>query len=428
MHLLCENKVQCWKEIINLRVINKESDVMSSAIDKKERVQRLKNYVNQISISDPSIKFELIKKIENGKLTSSSDITTEIELMENYIRARKNSRSFERIKAKNENISIKYPKLKEKQENEISLKQLSKEIQEIVSIGNEKFINETSTTKEDRIDEGLINKFVYTFDIEKFSKKERINFDITPKEDRDEALERKFRYDKLQNLNIFHALYSDIYFLYDYIPGPRRKEYKEQDVKLSKSIEECIKLNEELIKYKNQNKYVKEFTEPLFKSIIRIYINYFNDKEGIALLTVPPSGKNKTPQTKKSIDLIKKWEEDGRFEYDFKVYNYYDLLIRNKSVPSSKEGDRTLKKHKNSIIFNEEKDLSNLNIGFIILDDITTSGNSMYACRDILIENGLENRDIISLAIARTVNVHDELTSSEEGAIIEIKPYRVERC
>ena len=78
--------------------------------------------------------------------------------------------------------------------------------------------------------------------------------------------------------------------------------------------------------------------------------------------------------------------------------------------------------------FNEEKVLPDTNMGFIILDDITTSGNSMYVCREILIENGVENKDIISLAIARTVNVNEELTSSEEGAIIKIKPYRVERC
>ena len=52
---------------------------MSSTVDRNERVKRLKNYVNQISISDPSIKFELIKKIENDELRSSSDIIKEIE-------------------------------------------------------------------------------------------------------------------------------------------------------------------------------------------------------------------------------------------------------------------------------------------------------------------------------------------------------------
>ena len=401
---------------------------MSSTTDRKERVNRLKNYVNQISISDPSIKFELIKKIENDELRSSSDIIKEIENLENHIRTRKKSRSFERIKEKKErDISKKSPASKEKEENEISPKQSTKEIEEKESIGYKEFINKSSTTNS-RTEEKSINKFVYNFDIDKFSKKEYFNYNTTAKEIRDEALKRKFRYVKIQNLNIFHALYSDIYFLYDYIPGPRRKDYKEQDVKLSKNIEETMELNEELIKYKNQNKYIKKFTDPLLKSIINIYRNYFKDKEGVVLLTVPPSRKNKTPQTKKSIDLIKKWEEEEKFEYDFKIYNYYDLLIRYKSVPSSKEGDRTIKKHKNSIKFNEEKVLPDTNMGFIILDDITTSGNSMYVCREILIENGVENKDIISLAIARTVNVNEELTSSEEGAIIKIKPYRVERC
>lgn len=396
---------------------------MSSTVDRNERVKRLKNYVNQISISEPSIKFELIKLIENDKLKSSSDIIKEIENQENYIRTRKKSRSYERIKEKKEkNIYKKSFVLKRNKENRISPKQLAKEIKE-----TEKF-NDKYSSKNDGIYEKSINKFVYTFDTEKFSKKEQLNYNTTEEGLRKEALERKFRYAKIHNLNIFHALYSDIYFLYDYIPGTRRKAYKEQEVLISRNIEECIEINEELIKYKNQNKYIEKFTYSLLKSIIRIYNYYFKDKNGVALLTVPPSKKNKTPQTKKSIDLIKKWDELKFFEYDFEIYNYYDLLIRNKSVPSSKEGNRTIKKHKDSIIFNKEKELSNSNMGFIILDDITTSGNSMYACRDILIENGIANKDIISLAIARTVNINEELTKSEEGAIIEIKPYRVERC
>ena len=97
------------------------------------------------------------------------------------------------------------------------------------------------------------------------------------------------------------------------------------------------------------------------------------------------------------------------------------------TVTSSKEGDRTLHKHYNSIIFNKEQDLSNLNIGFIVLDDITTSGNSMYACRDILIRNGIENKDIISLAFARTVN-DEELTNYDDKVTFEFEPERVERC
>lgn len=396
--------------------------MMSNTVDTKERVKRLKNYINQISISDPKIKFELIEKIERGKLKSSSDINLEIEIMEKYMRARNNSKSYDRIKEKKEeNNSKKSAETKEKEEKKQSLTQTTKEKKE------KENIKENSIRKEE-IDEESVNKFVYTFDIDNLSKKELINYNSTPKEVRDEALKRKFRYARIHNLNIFHALYSDIYFLYDYIPGPRRNDYEDQGVKLSKNVEECVKLNEELIKYKNSDKFVKKFTEPLYESIEEIYNTYFKDKDGIALLTVPPSKKNKTPQPKKSIDLIKKWQEYGKIEPDFEIHNYYDLLTRYISVPSSKEGDRTIKKHKDSIKFNEEKDLSGLNIGYIILDDITTSGNSMYACRDILTEKGLKNKEIISLAIARTVNANDELTKSEKGVIIEIKPYRVERC
>ena len=249
----------------------------------------------------------------------------------------------------------------------------------------------------------------------------------TSEEDIEKAFQRKFDYPAVPELNINHALYSNIYFLYDYIKNDDREYYKNRNVELSEYVKECFKIDEKLIKYKYHNKYIPCFTKALFKGVKNIYQTYFTDKDGVALISVPSSTKDEDPQTKKSIVAIKKGKEDGEYEYDFEILDYSDLLIRCKSVKSSsKGGGRSLDKHFKSIIFNEDKELSDLKLGYILLDDITTSGNIMYACRSILIDNGFENEDIISLTIGRTVD-NDELIYTKDGLIIEVEPYRVER-
>ena len=47
--------------------------------------------------------------------------------------------------------------------------------------------------------------------------------------------------------------------------------------------------------------------------------------------------------------------------------------------------------------------LSRLWTTFIILDDVTTLGTSMDACRDILIQHGAKEQYIYRMAIARTL-------------------------
>ena len=247
------------------------------------------------------------------------------------------------------------------------------------------------------------------------------NLNRTPEEDQQKATERRFNYPRIKELNIFHSIFSDIYFIYNYIPNGRRNDYKKQNIKLSKGVEELVKTNEKIIDYKYHNKFVNYFTKDFFKAIKSIYINYFNDKDGIALIAIPPSKKGVSPQTKKSIDLIEEWCEEGKNDLDFKIYNFSDFLIRTKNVTSSKTGSRTLKKHQGSIICQKEYDVPS-NIGFIILDDITTTGNTMYSCRDILINNGFENKDIISLALGRDVDANNELVKSKDGVILIDSP------
>ena len=272
------------------------------------------------------------------------------------------------------------------------------------------------------------NNLAFNYYLETYTPKEKEILMSTPKKDKEKARERHFNYPSISGLNIYHSLFSDIYFLFDYIKSDRRKIYKKQNTKLSEMVAKCVKLDEKLISYKYDDLFVEEFTECLFESVKKIHKDYFQDKDSIALICVPPSKKWAHPQTEKSITLIDKWCENEDKKLDFKIHNYSDLLKRFKNVPSSKEGDRELYKHQDSIEYNEKKDISKLDMGIIILDDITTSGNSMYACRDILINNGHENKDIISLAIAKAVDLNTEIGKSDDGVILKDISRRVERC
>ena len=246
---------------------------------------------------------------------------------------------------------------------------------------------------------------------------EKVEIKEDPKHEKHKTISKKFKYPQISKLKIYHAELTDVYFIYDYIKSEIRKNYKKNNTRLSSKTEKCVKIDQKLIDYKYDNLHTKLFTEELLEAIKLITAVYFADKDGVAILAVPPSKMENDPQTKKSIDLIEEWWKEGKQEIDFKVYNKSKFLIRTKDVESSKEGNRDVGKHEKSIECDKEDDMP-LNIGAIILDDITTSGNTMYVCKNKLIGYGFDEGDIIPLAIARTLNSYNEIYDSSEGKYI----------
>lgn len=55
-----------------------------------------------------------------------------------------------------------------------------------------------------------------------------------------------------------------------------------------------------------------------------------------------------------------------------------------------------------------EDKLSNENIVYIVLDDITTTGNSMRACNELLLNSGVKSENIFNIALGATVRDDDE--------------------
>lgn len=455
----------------------------------KEKIKRLKKYVKNKPISIHSLKYALMKKIENGELNSPKEIDEYIEKYENEVRIGKHKDTIktynheekyakERYEKKehityvntienvakivenkkiNNNIEkpIEKPFTEKTEKIEKINNKKTKEIDEYtekyeneINIGKnqetvknynhkEKYVKERYEKKEPVNKANTLENEVNIKDNKQISNKidETINNPFTDKMDKRLKIyqkltkERKFKDSEIKNLNIYHAELLDIHFIYDYIPKYKFDEYKKLNFKLSVQVQEIIKISKEIIQYKKYMDKDNFFTNALLKYIKNICHNYFKNKEGVVLVPVPSSKINKDPQTKQSIIQIVKWYEDKENNIDFEIYNGNGLLKRYKNVPSSKEGeDRSVEKHQNSIECNKNQIPPNKNSGFIILDDITTSGNSLYACKDILIKNGYENKDIICLAIGRTVNVNNELHKSDEGVILKTFPDIVERC
>lgn len=81
--------------------------------------------------------------------------------------------------------------------------------------------------------------------------------------------------------------------------------------------------------------------------------------------------------------------------------NGYYFLRRFKTIDKlSQGGNRSIEQHKNSIDIKYKKAIPRRH--FIIIDDVTTTGNSLEACRQILLDNGAES--VRCVAIGRTLS------------------------
>jgi predicted amidophosphoribosyltransferase len=82
----------------------------------------------------------------------------------------------------------------------------------------------------------------------------------------------------------------------------------------------------------------------------------------------------------------------------YNFVNGRNLLIRNRTIlPQKNAGKRYIETHLNSIRVNGDIDVMGKQI--IVMDDITTSGASLLACRQLLFEAGA--KEVICFAFAK---------------------------
>ena len=203
----------------------------------------------------------------------------------------------------------------------------------------------------------------------------------------------------------FKKTRNGVYYLKEYVPEDKREDYNQEQVEFS----------ERLLNYKDDSDdySLNFFTKDLMNLISKIFKST-DDSMKLALISVPPSKiyKNKS-SVKKSINLIEKWYVMDRLNSEFncknEIINYKDLLKRIKEVPTAHlgEGRASCEQHIDSIEC-MEKNLSKDNIVYVVLDDITTTGNSMRACNEILLKYGVNDENIYNIAIGATVRDDDE--------------------
>ncbi len=197
-----------------------------------------------------------------------------------------------------------------------------------------------------------------------------------------------------------------VYYIDEYIPQEKYEEYDEHHINFSK---ELLGFKDDLDDYS-----VNLFTKDLFEFISKISNNEISDEiNKLVLIAVPSSKTYKTNNSiKKSIDIIEEWCNDGKLESDYefnkKIINCKDLLKRIKDVPTAHlgEGRASTEEHIDSIKCMKDN-FSYDNTAYIILDDITTTGNSMRACNEVLLDKGIDKENILNIAIGATVRDDD---------------------
>lgn len=188
------------------------------------------------------------------------------------------------------------------------------------------------------------------------------------------------------------------YYIHKYYPQRNWESLNDED------LETCHRL----LYYKNHsdNKAYGYFTFDLMYALARIVDKSFK-RSCIYLTCVPCSDPNKRSTMMKSINMIAKMSEDGTVESFTKCsipfYDASNLLKRTVPVKAAhKSMERPeLKDHIKSISI-ADIGSDDRKAGYVILDDIVTTGIQMHACNYLLRSNGVEARNIIQLAIGRT--------------------------
>lgn len=196
-------------------------------------------------------------------------------------------------------------------------------------------------------------------------------------------------------INTLRRTESGIYFIHNYTPTKKMRYASEYDCSITKQIWQ----------YKDGDDVaIAKFTEDLMWAISHATSGIRTSN--LALVAVPPSKVDKYSAVAESIEIIKNWYDQGKTqEYNcFKtIMDFSTLLTRVDNVSTSHEGRRaTYEEHLNSISCRRSR-LSRYWSTFVLIDDVTTTGTSLYVCRDILLENGANEKYIVRIALAQTI-------------------------
>jgi len=238
----------------------------------------------------------------------------------------------------------------------------------------------------------LINNIIEEFegstqDLSKFKNEIKIKAD-----DFYNSIEKPVIHTILENLPMKNAVYyTTPYIVLDNRTGDRLSE-----------------ISQGIYDYKEHEQHINYFTKELMKAISFLANDKIDeDIENIALVCLPRSSEGLESTIQQSIDIIEKWYSVGKTDLDYdcskKIINCKGLLTRFKTIEQSSKGANLDESdHLNSIECKINSNIDLDNTAFILLDDITTHGTIMRACRKLLTDKNVKFRNIYMLAIGGT--------------------------
>lgn len=173
----------------------------------------------------------------------------------------------------------------------------------------------------------------------------------------------------------FQKTDNNIYFLYFYYP--------------KRFIEEHKGISEDIIKF-----IVNKFTFILKQELLKSVNNNITKFKNTCLVVMPSHSQNNW-----SNSLLKM---SNTLCNDLQLENYSFLLQRFKEHDKlAFGGDRNIKSHLSTIRINLNHNYNINNKSIIILDDVTTTGNSLLAAQEILKQYDIKK--IYLLALSKTI-------------------------
>ncbi len=187
-----------------------------------------------------------------------------------------------------------------------------------------------------------------------------------------------------------------IYYLHNYIPSRNFSKHSDEENEESKMM----------WAYKDGSdpKVSLKYTKELMQAIAELSQDMVAEK--IGLVAVPPSKVEKYSPIRESIKQIADWYRLGiaknMYHCNKMILDCGNLIFRTHDIPTSHNERRATYKEQMDSLSCKRDELSKLWTTFIILDDVTTTGKSLDACRNVLLDHGAVSKYIYRMAIAKT--------------------------
>lgn len=147
------------------------------------------------------------------------------------------------------------------------------------------------------------------------------------------------------------------------------------------------------LKNENDSKHAKAVTS--FATMLTNLLNRFDFPGEALIATIVPS--HQKAKWSKGLENVLRQTTPNKYTLNVRPY----ILKRTLDIDKlSSGGDRSIETHLESIALNEPFSLANSTV--LLLDDVWTSGNSIRACRRLLLEAGVDL--VVCVALGKTAH------------------------